>query len=49
MIEVDLEQFTSEQFVACFARLFSKEDYSKKRKRRKSQDHEEDCSTNKSD
>jgi uncharacterized glyoxalase superfamily protein PhnB len=49
MIEIDLEQFTNEQFVACFARLFSKEDCLKKRKRRKSQNREEDCSTNKND
>jgi hypothetical protein len=49
MIEIDLEQFTNEQFVACFARLSSKKDYSKKRKRRKSQDREKDCSTNKND
>jgi hypothetical protein len=49
MIRVDLKQFTSEQFVACLARLSSKEDCSKKRKRRKSQNREEDCSTNESD
>jgi hypothetical protein len=49
MIEIDLKQFTNKQFVACLARLFSKEDYSKERKRRKSQDREEDCSTNKND
>jgi hypothetical protein len=49
MIEVDFEQFTSEQIVACLARLFSKEDCSKERKHRKSQNREENCSTNESD
>jgi hypothetical protein len=49
MIKVDFEQFTNEQFVACLARLSSKEDCSKERKRRKSQDREKDCSTDESD
>jgi hypothetical protein len=36
MIKVNFEQHTNEQLVACLARLSSKEDYSKERKRRKS-------------
>jgi hypothetical protein len=47
MIRVYIEQFTSKQFFACFARIFSQKDRSQERKRSKSKNHKENCSTNK--
>jgi hypothetical protein len=47
MIRVYIKQFTSKQFFACFARIFSQEDRSQERKRNKSKDRKEDCSTDK--
>jgi hypothetical protein len=47
MIRVYIEQFTSKQFFACFARIFSQEDRSQERKRSKSKNRKKNCSTNK--
>ncbi len=47
MTRVYIEQSTNKQFFACFARISSQENRSQKRKRSKSKDHKEDCSTNK--
>jgi hypothetical protein len=48
MIRVYIEQFTSKQFFACFARISSQEDRLQKRKRSKSKDRRKNCSTDKS-
>jgi transposase len=47
MIRDYIEQFTNKQFFAYFARIFSQENRSQKRKRNKSKNRKKDCSTNK--
>ncbi len=47
MIRIYIEQSTSKQFFTCLARISSQEDRSQKRKRNKSKDRKENCSTNK--